>query len=143
MIATVLMAALLASPDVSASKARPKPPKAEEIIAALFRMQSTPLTRGEYCKSTIDDMGEKTTIGTYLARWLAVFSEVKDGRGRRQWLTATCELDDGHRAKWKCRFAVNMQVIGKDVMVGGVGLMFLMDERKEPVPSWFMCVGSG
>ena len=138
----VLLAALLAAPHAVKAKAPTKgAPNPKEIITAALQMQAIPLNKGETCGDS-QAIAAHPTIGAFLAQQLAVLA---DGAKRReQGITAKCEPDVGHGAKWRCQLSVFMETIPRsEEMLGSWGIMFLMNERKEPVPTWFMCIGSG
>jgi hypothetical protein len=118
-------------------------PSSKDVIAAALAMQDISLARGVGCPGSGTDP-EDTTVGRYLAGWLNTFAESNEGRGRRQWLRATCVADEQRRAKWVCDLAIYMQTIPKsENVVGGWGIRFLMNDKKKRVDTWYMCIGAG
>jgi hypothetical protein len=137
MIVHLVLAAFFATPSPKAAK-----PTAKEIIGAALSVGDLPLSKGEACVSF-----HAGTVREFLSSQLAVLAESKEGKGRRQGITATCQPrweNDDKLARWRCRMEVFMHTVppSEDVL-GSVGIMFLMDEHKLPLRTWFMCTGSG
>jgi hypothetical protein len=136
-IAHLFLAVLLA-----ATQAKQAGPTRKEIIKAALSLGDVPLGKGETCASF-----QSGTVREFLSQQLAVLAETKDGKGRRQGIRAACEPrreEDDKQGKWRCRMEVYMQTIPpSEDMLGSFGVMFLMDEHKQALRTWFMCTGSG
>jgi hypothetical protein len=137
-----VLAVLLSQSDLVAGKPPTKDaPSPAEIIAAVLQMEAIPLAKGETCGNP-QTIAMHPTIGRFLAQQLAVLAE--GSKKREQGITAKCEPDEEHRAQWRCQVSVFMHTIPRsENILGSWGIMFLMNEHKAPVPTWFTCIGSG
>jgi hypothetical protein len=128
---------LAASPAKAPAK---KPPAAEVVLRAVFANQDLKFSQMQHCEP--DPTGSQT-LGTYIAKLLAVFTE-DGGRRRRNWIRATCKAAKDGAAPWLCEASLFMETIPRsEHMLGGWGVMFKMGRNGEALRDSFVCVGTG